>query len=457
MSKQKKNPDNRVGLGRLLLWQSSPVSVTVATLLVDSWIIFYCTDMLHLNAAIVGTIFAASKIIDGFTDFAAGYIVDRTNTKWGKGRPYEAFMLLLWVATWLLYSVPQGLSTTAKYVWLFVMYAFCKSICMTFLNANNVVYMVRAFKTREQHAKVTAYGAFFSMAAGFAFNILFPMVMTSMAKDAAGWSRLVFMMGIPLTAVGLLRIIFIPEQYNNDSDVSAADQLSLKDAITVFRTNKNAVIVAIILVITNIASGLGVATYYWKYIVGNTALMGIASASTVLGLPIAFVLPVMRRKMGQKNMCQAGFLVQLLGCIFFLIAGKNILLVCIGTILWGVGAVPFTQMLNMMIVDCADYNEMVGKPRMEGTLGSVFGLTRKIGAALATLVAGILLSAVHYDTTLPLGIDNPAALLMIRMMMSVVPALFTIVEMLLMNGYHLDDLLKDWRKKQETGIQTEQA
>ena len=176
-----------------------------------------------------------------------------------------------------------------------------------------------------------------------------------------------------------------------------------------------------------------------------------------LGLPIAFVLPVMRRKMGQKNMCQAGFLVQLLGCIFFLIAGKNILLVCIGTILWGVGAVPFTQMLNMMIVDCADYNEMVGKPRMEGTLGSVFGLTRKIGAALATLVAGILLSAVHYDTTLPLGIDNPAALLMIRMMMSVVPALFTIVEMLLMNGYHLDDLLKDWRKKQETGIQTEQA
>lgn len=450
MSKEgaKKNTDNRVGLGRLLLWQSSPVSVTVATLLVDMWIMFYCTDILNLSAAIVGTMFAASKVIDAFTDFAAGYIVDRTNTKWGKGRPYEAFMLLLWVATWLLFTVPAGFSTTAKYVWLFAMYAFCKSICMTFLNANNVVYMVRAFKTREQHAKVTAYGAFFSMAAGFAFNILFPIAMTSIAKDAAGWSRLVALMGIPLTIIGLLRIIFIPEQYNNTSDVSAAEQLSIKDAFILFRNNKNAVLVAVILLIVNIATSLGVGTYYWKYIVGNTSLMGIASASTVLGLPIAFVLPLMRRKMGQKNMCQTGFIVQLIGCVVFLIAGANIPLVCVGTILWGVGAVPFTQMLNMMIVDCADYNEMINQPRMEGTLGSVFGLTKKIGSALATFVTGILLGMVHYDTTLPMGIENPAALIMIRMMMSVIPGIFTIIIMVLMSRYRLDDLLKDWREKQ---------
>lgn len=75
------------------------MSVTVATLVVDLWVVFYCTDILHLNAVIVGTLFAASKIVDAFTDFAAGFIVDRTNTKWGKGRPYEAFMLLLWVST----------------------------------------------------------------------------------------------------------------------------------------------------------------------------------------------------------------------------------------------------------------------------------------------------------------------------------------------------------------------
>lgn len=445
--KKQKNLDNKVGLGKLLLWQSSPLSVTVSTLLIDMWIIFYCTDILHLNAGIVGAIFAASKIIDAFTDFAAGFIVDRTNTKMGKGRPYEIFMVLLWISTWLLFNVPANFSDVAKYLWLFVMYAFAKSICTTFLNANNVVYMVRAFKTREQHTKVTAYGAFFGMLAGFIFNIAFPIAMTKVAADAAGWSRLVLIMGIPLTIVGLLRILTIKEEYNNEHDITE-QRIVPKDIVILFRSNKNVTVVAIVLLVINIACNLGVTTYYWKYIVGNTALMGIASMATILGVPMAFALPAMRRKLGQKQMCMVGFYGQIIGCIFFLIAGKSIPLVCIGQVFWTIGNVPFTQMINMMIVDCADYNEMKGNPRMEGTLGSVFGLTKKIGAALGTLVIGVFLNVVNYNNTLPLGIDNQAALIMIRMMMSVVPMIFMIVVIIIMKRYHVDEELKAWREQE---------
>ena len=77
-------------------------------------IVVYATSALGMNAALVGTLLMVSKIFDGITDIIAGYIVDNTKSKWGKGRPYEIFMLLLWFSTWVCFSVPESFSTTAK-------------------------------------------------------------------------------------------------------------------------------------------------------------------------------------------------------------------------------------------------------------------------------------------------------------------------------------------------------
>ena len=60
-----------------------------------------------------------SKMFDSVTDVLAGFIVDRTQTRWGKGRPYEIFMLFLWLSTWLLFSCPTSFATTAKCIWIF--------------------------------------------------------------------------------------------------------------------------------------------------------------------------------------------------------------------------------------------------------------------------------------------------------------------------------------------------
>lgn len=78
---KKKNADKKVGLGRLLLWQSSSVSVAISVLVIG-FVTIYCTDTLGLEPAIVGAIFALSKIVDAVTDVIAGFIIDRTNTRW---------------------------------------------------------------------------------------------------------------------------------------------------------------------------------------------------------------------------------------------------------------------------------------------------------------------------------------------------------------------------------------
>lgn len=129
LARKQQRKAEKVGFGKLLLWNSSSCSVALSTLMLG-YATFYCTDVLQLAPALVGTLFMVSKIFDSFTDIVAGFIVDRTQTRWGKGRPYEIFMLFLWLSTWLLFSCPTSFATAAKCVWIFCMYTFMNSICV---------------------------------------------------------------------------------------------------------------------------------------------------------------------------------------------------------------------------------------------------------------------------------------------------------------------------------------
>lgn len=432
---KKKNADKKVGLGRLLLWQSSSVSVAISVLVIG-FVTIYCTDTLGLEPAIVGAVFALSKIVDAVTDVIAGFIIDRTNTRWGKGRPYEIFMLFLWLSTWLLFSCPTGFSNVAKYIWLFIMYIFMNAVCTTFLNANNVVYMVRAFKTREQQTKVVAFGSFFTMGAGFIFNMFFPMAMAKMATSPAGWSRLIGMLAIPMTVIGMIRILTIKEKYNNEAD-NKEEKLNLKDVATLFKTNQGFVNLSIVRLLQSLVAGLGVGVYYFTWIVGNVGLMGVTAVFTILGLPLAFFMPMMRRKLGMKKMIMGSFVISIIGYMVMFFAKSSLPLVILSGLITNVAIVPFTMLFNMFIVDCADYNESIGRPRMEGTLGSVTGFASKVGSALGGFLIGILLSIGGYSGTA--AAQTGTALMTIRLSASVVPALIFVIMILIFRKYNIDE------------------
>lgn len=284
LARKQQRKAEKVGLGKLILWNSSSCSVALSALMLG-YATFYCTDVLQLAPALVGTLFMVSKIFDSFTDIVAGFIVDRTQTRWGKGRPYEIFMLFLWLSTWLLFSCPTSFATAAKCIWIFCMYTFMNSICVTFLNANNVVYMVRAFENKEQQSKIVGYGSIFTMAGAMVFNVLFPTAMAKVGTDAVGWSRLVGMIAIPLTAIGMLRILTIPEKFTPVSEKNG-EQTHLKDLLPLLKESRPVLIICMVRFVQNIATGLGVATYYWQYIIGNLGMMGMASVTTILVLPL---------------------------------------------------------------------------------------------------------------------------------------------------------------------------
>ncbi len=445
MKKEKKNKEGKLGFGTLLLWNSRAVSTSIVTLLL-AFLMIYCTDTLQVPPAYVSIILVASKLLDGVTDMFAGFIVDKTKTKWGKARPYELFIVAIWGATWLLFSTPESMSMTAKLVWIFVMYALANSICYTFLNANNTPYLVRAFKS-GQIVKLTSYGSIITMLAAVIFNMTFPALMAKIATSASGWSRLVLMFAVPMAAIGILRMLFCPEKYDVDAEQKNAEPLKVKDVFKLIKTNKYILIIALMTFVFNFVCNMGVQTYYYTYIVGNVALMGISAIAQIVALPLALFFPKLIEKFSTVKLMMAGFIVSAVGYLLNFVAGGNVVLLAIAAIMWGAGTIPASMLSALVIIECADYNEWKGNHRMEGTMSSLVGLGAKIGAALGAGALGVLLSMVGYtgDTaTMP-----SSALTMIQMLFTLVPAVLYVLVALSLKGYTLNKNLAQIREENE--------
>lgn len=141
----KKNDPNHLGFGRLMAWKSSDIAMAGLNVIVLGYLSIYCSDTLGIAPAVVGTVLMVSKIIDAFTDIFAGWLVDNTHTKLGKGRPYELAIVGVMLCSLGLFSGSPAWSNTLKVVWIFCMYTLVFSIFTTLRGAANTPYTIRHF------------------------------------------------------------------------------------------------------------------------------------------------------------------------------------------------------------------------------------------------------------------------------------------------------------------------
>lgn len=76
---------NKVGYG------SGDIAGNVVYAFLSAFVMIYLTNCVGLNAGIVGTLIAVSKLMDGVTDVFFGTMIDRTKTKLGKARPWMLY------------------------------------------------------------------------------------------------------------------------------------------------------------------------------------------------------------------------------------------------------------------------------------------------------------------------------------------------------------------------------
>ena len=387
----KKNDPNHLGFGRLMAWKSSDIAMAGLNVIVLGYLSIYCSDTLGIAPAVVGTVLMVSKIIDAFTDIFAGWLVDNTHTKLGKGRPYELAIVGVMLCSLGLFSGSPAWSNTLKVVWIFCMYTLVFSIFTTLRGAANTPYTIRHFSNNPiLIRKVASYGGVITMAGSMIVSILFPIVMSKLATSAGGWRTTVAIFVLPLLLISLLRFFFCKEDPSVDGGDEQFQPVRLNEIFSMFRRNKYVWLYAIIMLCYNISTSLAVTTYYFKYIIGNTAMMSVTSIFSIVLLPLMLVFPwIMKKIGGMSKMVGVFACIGIVGYIIVFVSGANLTGVLLGGVLGGLAGLPLAYYGVLFIMNCCTYNEMIGLPRMDGSAGILANFMGKCGGAMGSFITGI--------------------------------------------------------------------
>jgi len=434
MGKEKTKNPNKVGIGKFWGWQARGTSMGCYVIILG-YLSFYCTDTLMLDPKVVGTLLLLSKVFDGITDLFAGFIIDNTKTKLGKARPYEFAIIALWGCTWLLYSCPESFSTTLKYVWIFIMYVLINAVFATILYANQTPYMLRAFPNQDQIVKVNSYGGIVVTIGCAVVSMLFPQMMATMATSGAGWSKLVGIFALPLVVLGMLRFLLVKETVEIDSDSSS--KITFKDILSALRTNKYIYFIFGLMLLYNFIIGTNSYTYYFTYIGGGIErYTALASLSMPL-LIVMFIFPkVLQKGVTISKLIMFGGICGVVGYALNFIAGASMPILMIAAVLYSFAGLPIAYLSGLLILDCAEYNVLTGKKRMETTLSAISNVGTKLGQGFGAAALGFMLSAFGYDGAAV--VQSSGALMGIRCLYSVIPAALYLLIVLIMWRYNLD-------------------
>lgn len=90
---------------------------TVITCLIMNFLTFFYTDVFGLTPALVGTLFIALRVFDAISDPVMGVIADRTQSRWGRFRPWQLWIAIpIGIIGILTFTVPDA-SMGVKIAW----------------------------------------------------------------------------------------------------------------------------------------------------------------------------------------------------------------------------------------------------------------------------------------------------------------------------------------------------
>jgi len=411
---------------------------------------FYATDALGLPAGLVGTLFLAAKVVDALTYFVAGFVIDRTNTRFGKGRPFELFIVPLWIFTVIAFSTPH-MSTFWQAAYLFVSFFLIQGVCTSLLASGEAVYLRRAVDGEVHIAKVISRQGVVLVLAGAVASILLPQLMATWGTEPGGWTRIALVYGIPMILVGLIRFLTIKERPEAKVADAAAAKVSIKDAVAALRKNKFVFILGALILTANVVMGIGsiVGPYFFKYILGNLGLLSFAGLGALL-IPVAYLFfPLAVRKIGAMNFVRVGLVVAAVGFAMVCLFPQVPAVVIVGNLI-GSFMTVITLLINFFTVETMAYGEWKSGRRVDGLTTSLTHFMSQFGSGLASGIVGLVMGAVGYNGLA--AQQSSEVNVAIIAMAGVIPLVLTLGMLALTYLYRLDRHIGHIRQDLEAGI-----
>ena len=414
------------------------------------FLLIYYTDVFGLAPAAVGTMFLVTKLVDAFSDPAMGLVADRTNTRWGKFRPYLLTMAVPYGLLGYAMFLGPDLSPTWKLVYAYVTY----SLMMLAYTAINIPYsalMGVISPSSDERVKVSAYRFVCAFGAGWlVVTFVRPLQGILGSGDEAAGFRLTMML-FAVFSVALFWWTFAATKEWVQA-VPVKPDVKAELGALVRNLPWIALFVSGIFALMQTAVRNGGLLYYFKYYVGDdgaalfsmfgmtfdmaSVFMSLGTIAMVIG--VTLTRPLTQRFEKQHLMIALTAASAVINGLFFFIPADQYWLMvainCLATLISG----PLPPLVFAMNADCADYGEWKSGRRTTALIYSGGGFAAKLGLAVGAGLAGYILALFGFIANQP---QTETALLGIRLMFTAFPAVLSLIAAAAILFYRLDNAL----------------
>ncbi|MEO0293465.1 MAG: MFS transporter [candidate division WOR-3 bacterium] len=422
------------------------------------FMMYFYTDVFGLAAGTVGTIFLFSRIWDAVNDPMMAAIADRTNTRWGKYRPWVLFAAFPLALFGVLTFTTPNFGIVGKIIWACFTYNFL----MMSYTANNVPYSALMGVMTGDSIERTALSSARFIAANMAMLAIQGFALPLVGKLGKGNDALGFMLTmIVFSSLALLFLIITFLSSKERIKPAPGQKTSIKQDLFDLAKNRPWVAMFIMTVFVFIYWSMkgSIGIYYTKYFVDHNSLRrfleffpflrrGAALDVVKTGFTFFSVSGVLAQLIG--IMCSKFLAVRfgkrdvfrvclfLSGCstvVFMFLSKDAILLQFVFSILIQLFYGPTVPLLWAMVADIADFTEWKTNRRATAMTFATILFALKLGLSLGGALAGWLLSLYGY---VPDAQQTATALKGIRYLVSLYPAIMFFIGVVALLFYEID-------------------
>ena len=425
-----------------------------------SYIMYYYQDILGLSATFVGFILMIARVFDAANDPFMGVVVAKTNSRWGKFRPWlftgtilNAFVL------YALFAAP-AVSGKALMIYFAVMYILW-GMTYTMMDIPFWSMIPAVTSTTKDRENLSVVGR---TSAGVGYALINVFTVMAVSKLGGGIERTGFRLFALIIAILFVIFILFTCFTIREQKEENMQTTSVKEMFKALFNNDQAIVTVVTIVLINSALYItsNLLIYFFKYDIGGTTwkdaytlFTSVGGISQILGMMAVY--PILRSKLSNTIIFKLGLCLAIFGYAFLLalcLLGYSSVL----TMLMVPGVMIFvangilTVLTTVFLANTVDYGEVKTGHREESVIFSMQTFVVKAASGLAVFITGVSLDLIGLTSKDGLGEGIPtfgSPLLGLRLLMTILPIIGLVLALVLFTRkFILTDIKAEQIRKQ---------
>ena len=382
-------------------------------ILSSSFLLKFYTDVMGVDAFVVGIVMMVARFVDGFTDITMGRICDKSRTTpVGKFKPWIRRMCgPVAIASFLIYQTTfSEYAMWFKILWLTVTYLLWGSIFYTSINIPYGSMASAISREPSDRQSLSTYRTMGATLAGVVIGAGVPLIVydtktvNGISVSVLNGERFTLVAG----ALSILSVIaYLICYYLTTERVlpeANKEELRSRGVVTMLKASiKNrallSIIVASVVMLLAQLTLQQMANYVFPNYYKNAAAMSVSTLTMLLGMIIAAgIAKPLARRFGKaeisvvSNLFAAG-----ISLLLFFIRPESVwIYIGLNFMAW-LGLGVFSMVSWALITDVIDYSELKNGVREDGSIYAIYSFSRKLGQAASSGLVGFLLTGIGYN------------------------------------------------------------